>query len=153
MVVICPPKGETKAMYPSMLEQVTLVFGTSTATSLVPHTCQVHEQWRNIESAIEWRNNSSYALGPILGRGGPKKYWAVYEACKDNSRDIYSVQVLLLVGLPGQACSVLFQWAPWISTLESKVLLVPSAWVTPLDQPRCLITLPLCENCSSDLLA
>jgi hypothetical protein len=47
MVVICPPEAKTWAMYPSMSEQVTEVFGvfgTSTATSLVSHTCQVHEQ-------------------------------------------------------------------------------------------------------------
>jgi hypothetical protein len=44
MVVICPPEAKTWAMYPSMLEQVTVVFGTSTAMSLVSHTCQVHEQ-------------------------------------------------------------------------------------------------------------
>jgi hypothetical protein len=47
MVVICPPEAKTWAMYPSMSEQVTEVFGvfgTSTATSLfLPGTQDINK--------------------------------------------------------------------------------------------------------------
>jgi hypothetical protein len=44
MVVICPPEAKTKAMYPSILEQVTVVFGASTAMSLfLPCTQDVNK--------------------------------------------------------------------------------------------------------------